>query len=113
ISVAPTVRDVDGLALSSRNRYLSAEERARALAIPRSLAAARAAAAAGERDAERLGSEASRAMEAAGLQVAYASVVDPDSFAPVPRLSDRPALLVAAAKAGTTRLLDNEWMIAP
>jgi pantoate--beta-alanine ligase len=113
IAISPTVRDADGLALSSRNRYLSQEDRARALAIPRALAAARAAAAAGEREAKRLEAEAERAMGAAGLEVAYAAVVDPESFAPVPRLLDRPALMVAVAKAGTTRLLDNEWMLAP
>ena len=52
-------------------------------------------------------------VEAEGLSVAYASVVDPDAFVPVARLGKVPALIVVAAKAGTTRLLDNEWMVAP
>jgi pantoate--beta-alanine ligase/2-amino-4-hydroxy-6-hydroxymethyldihydropteridine diphosphokinase len=108
--VCPTVRDADGLALSSRNRYLSPDERARALAIPRALEAARRRAASGESDAVALAREAFEALRAAGLEPDYAEVRDPATFRPVGRL-EAPALLVVAARAGSTRLLDNEWLV--
>ncbi|MCC7139635.1 MAG: pantoate--beta-alanine ligase [Planctomycetes bacterium] len=111
VVVAPTVRDVDGLALSSRNRYLSADERARALALPRALGAARAAAAAGERRVSALvGVAGSVLAQAPGVVPSYVDVVDPDAFAPLAELGEAPALMVATVKVGTTRLLDNEWM---
>jgi pantoate--beta-alanine ligase len=81
IRVVPTVRDPDGLALSSRNRYLSTDERTRALALPRALAT---------RDADR-------ARELlAGLDVDYVAVADFD-----------PPVLAAAIRVGSTRLIDN------
>jgi pantoate--beta-alanine ligase len=114
IVVGPTVRDLDGLALSSRNRYLSPEERGRAVAVPRALAAARDAAAAGERDGARLEGVARGVLEGEGrLEVGYAAVVDPDSFEHVRRVTDRPLLMVVAARCGLVRLLDNEWMVVP
>ena len=112
IVVAPTVRDVDGLALSSRNRYLAPDDRVRARAIPEALDAAVAAAALGERDATRLVALVRGRLEADPLRApAYVDVVDPDSFEPIPRLPDAPALLVTAVRVGTTRLLDNAWMM--
>ena len=103
----PIVRDEDGLALSSRNRYLSAEERAQALILPRTLDAIAQRIAAGERNAA--------ALLAAGLAflrqqpeavLDYLTIVDPDSLLPVPEAV--PGSLVAiAAKVGTTRLIDN------
>jgi pantoate--beta-alanine ligase len=115
IVVGPTLRDADGLALSSRNRYLSADDRARALAIPRALDAACAAAASGERSTAALVATARAELDAVGgVSVAYVDVVDPDRFTPVPSLSDRgdaPALMIMACTVGATRLLDNEWMV--
>ncbi|MFO0933258.1 MAG: pantoate--beta-alanine ligase [Planctomycetota bacterium] len=114
VVVAPTVRDVDGLALSSRNRYLSPDERARALAIPRALDAARARAASGERRRDALVAAAREVLDAAeGVATAYVEVVDPARFVPLASLGDAPALMVVAAKVGATRLLDNEWILAP
>jgi len=114
IVVAPTVRDVDGLALSSRNRYLTPDERARALAIPRALDAARACAAAGERRRDALVAAARAVLDAArDVAVAYVEVVDPARFVAVEEVGPGPALMVVAAKVGTTRLLDNEWIALP
>jgi pantoate--beta-alanine ligase len=83
IAVVPTVRDADGLALSSRNAHLRPEERARALALPRALAT---------RDPDT----ARAILEAAGLDVDYVAVVPFD-----------PPALAAAVRVGTTRLIDN------
>jgi pantoate--beta-alanine ligase len=96
-----TVRAADGLALSSRNAYLSPEERAHALGLPRGLFRAADAWRAGERDPERL----LAAARTAGLAYDYLALVDPGSFEPAPR--EGPALLVAAVRAGATRLIDN------
>ncbi len=100
----PTVREADGLALSSRNAYLSPQERARALSLSRALFAARARAAAGERDAAALVAGAHAALEVDRLD--YLELVDADSLAPVTRL-DRPAVMAVAAFIGRTRLIDN------
>jgi len=97
----PTVREADGLARSSRNAYLSAEERALACRLPRGLFRARDAHAAGEHDPGRL---AGLARDPA-LAYDYCACVDPDTFDP-PRPGG-PALLVAAVRVGTTRLIDN------
>jgi len=96
-----TVRDPDGLALSSRNARLSDDERARALGLPRGLFRARDAWAAGERDPERLVALA----RDPDLAYDYLAVVDEADFGP-PR-EGRPALVVAAARVGATRLIDN------
>ncbi len=118
IVVAPTVRDVDGLALSSRNRYLSPRDRAAAIALPRALRAASTAAACGVLDSESLLAEAKAILAAGACVTDYLEVVDPQTFAPLSNVrrngdfSSMPALLVAAVRVGTTRLLDNEW-IAP
>jgi pantoate--beta-alanine ligase len=102
----PIVRERDGLALSSRNAYLSPDERARALSLSRALYEARDAAAGGERDAERLRARARERIGAAGARVDYVEVVDPDSLAPVTRAAPGTVMLVAAF-VGTTRLIDN------
>jgi pantoate--beta-alanine ligase len=112
VVVCETVRDLDGLALSSRNRWLSADEREKARALPDALASARALAAGGERRASVLEAHVRGRLEAAGLVPDYVSLRDPDTFAPREALEGE-ALLVAAARAGTTRLLDNEWMTLP
>jgi pantoate--beta-alanine ligase len=105
----PTVRDVDGLALSSRNAYLSVEERKRALAIPRSLAAASAAFHAGVRRASSLIEPVREALREAGLEPDYAEIADPEALFPLDpaaAVGDR-ALIALAAFCGTTRLIDN------
>ncbi len=108
IESVPIVRDADGLATSSRNRYLSAADRAVALTLPRALRAGQARAAEGSADAVAV-LAAARAVLAAepALAVDYAAVVDPGTFGPVGPGQAGPALLVAAAKAGGTRLIDN------
>lgn len=107
LHVAPTVREADGLALSSRNVYLSASERTAALALPRALAAAHAAFAAGERRAEAL-LETGRSVLAAadGLELEYLTLVDPVTIQPVTEAA-ADAILAVAARVGRTRLIDN------
>jgi pantoate--beta-alanine ligase len=109
IAAAPIHRDPDGLATSSRNVYLSPWERAVALAIPRALAAAHAAAPAGPSAAL---AAAALLLEAAGaaeppLEVDYLTLADPVTFAEVGPEHAGPALLLAAARVGDTRLIDN------
>jgi pantoate--beta-alanine ligase len=105
----PTVRDADGLALSSRNAYLSAEERARALAIPRALSQALQCFSTGERRARELREPAKAMLEGAGLRVDYVTVADADELTPFDEGSvvGNRAVLAVAAFAGTTRLIDN------
>jgi pantoate--beta-alanine ligase len=106
IEALPTVRESDGLAMSSRNALLSPEERARALALPAALAAAGEAVAAGERSAERLLAAAREAMRPFGVEPEYMALVEPDTFEPVTTLSGE-ALLALAARIGEIRLIDN------
>ena len=102
----PTQRDDDGLALSSRNIYLDADERERAVALPRALGvAARAIAARGE-DAEDALAEAHASLVAAGFAVEYVTLVDAETLSPV-IAPGRPRRLLAAARMGATRLIDN------
>ena len=105
--VGPIVREEDGLAMSSRNAYLGAEDRAAAVALSRALGVARARAADGERDPERIAG-AAREVIAAEPRCAleYAAVVHPDTFEPLSRL-EGPALLCIAARVGPARLIDN------
>jgi len=102
----PTVREPDGLAMSSRNAYLSKSERARALAISQSLGAARERFVAGERDAGALVAVALAALKDRVDRIDYLEIRDADSLRPVERL-DRPAVLLAAVYVGATRLIDN------
>jgi pantoate--beta-alanine ligase len=106
IEALPTVREADGLAMSSRNALLGPDERRRALALPAALAAADEAAASGERSAERLIAAARDAMRPFGVEPEYVALVDPDSFEPIASV-DRLALLVLAARVGEVRLIDN------
>ena len=106
IEVLPTVRDADGLALSSRNVRLDSEERGRATALYRGLCAGRAALAAGEDDAAALTKLVEETLVRAGVAVEYVAVVDADTFAPLVRV-ERPALVVVAGWVGGTRLIDN------
>jgi pantoate--beta-alanine ligase len=103
----PTVRERDGLALSSRNRYLNPLERGRATALIRALRAARGLARRGERSAARIQGAGLRVLRAVpGLKVQYFSLADAHSLAPLKRL-DRPAVLATACVLGRTRLIDN------
>jgi pantoate--beta-alanine ligase len=104
-----TVRDADGLALSSRNAYLSPDERARARAVPRALARAAAAYAAGERRAGVLEGFARAQLEPVMSSIDYVTVADPATLVPVGgALSiSAPALLAIAVRFGKTRLIDN------
>jgi len=105
--VAPTVREADGVACSSRNRNLSSVEREAARALPRCLRAAEEVLRRGERRPERIVSAAAAVLAAeARLEPDYLALVDPERLEPVARL-DGPALLLVAARAGRTRLLDN------
>jgi len=107
IVACPIVRSVDGLALSSRNAYLTADERDRALALSRGLAAAADAADAGERTGSVLeGLVMAGLQEGAGVDPEYAELVSVDEVQPLPYL-DRPAFLAVAARVGATRLIDN------
>ena len=107
IVLSSIVREPDGLALSSRNAYLNAEERQAATVLFRSLNAARNAIEKGERDASELRAAMHRILDAERLaRVDYAEIVDADSFEPVTRLS-RTAYALLAVFIGKTRLIDN------
>ncbi len=106
IAGMPIVREPDGLALSSRNAYLSPAERARATSLSRALFDARDLVGAGERDAARLCAGARRLLGEAGVRVEYVEIVHPESLAPVREAAPGSRMLVAAF-AGATRLIDN------
>ena len=112
IEVRPTVREPDGLALSSRNAYLSAEERARAVALSRALRAAEALAAAGEREARELLAAARAVLDAAAVEPEYLALRSGADLSPVERI-DGGALLLVAARIGRTRLIDNTLLGVP
>jgi pantoate--beta-alanine ligase len=107
IVACSTVREPDGLALSSRNAYLSPEERHRASVLYQALEAGRAAWREGEKDPGTIEAATGRVLSAAGgIQVQYVALVDADSFEPVGEASAG-QVLALAAKVGTTRLIDN------
>ena len=103
LSICPTIREPDGLAMSSRNAYLSPEERTRAPAIYRAMVAG--AETLREEDFDAAEKKMWDLLVAEGLEPSYASVVDPATFGPPP--VDGPVLLVVAARLGSTRLIDN------
>ena len=113
IAAAPIHRDPDGLATSSRNVYLSEQERAVAVALPRALAVARAAASAGPKAALAAAAFLLDAANASDppLELDYLALVDPATFAEVGPDHAGPALLLVAARAGTTRLIDNTLLM--
>jgi pantoate--beta-alanine ligase len=98
----PTVREADGLAMSSRNRYLNTDERKRAAAFPAALSTA-----ARENDPGQIIAKATALVtEGTGSAPQYVEMVDAETLAPLAAL-DRPAVLAAAVKIGETRLIDN------
>jgi len=101
----PTQRDDDGLALSSRNIYLDADQRARAVALPRALGVAARAIGRGDDAGDTL-AEARVTLVAAGFEVDYVALADAETLAENPA-ADRPRRLLAAARMGATRLIDN------
>ena len=107
IVVLPTVREADGLALSSRNVLLGPEERRQAFVLSQALAGAQAAVKAGARDAERLRGEIEARIRRVPLAAAdYVAICDPDTLEPLTRISGRAVALVAV-RFGAVRLIDN------
>jgi pantoate--beta-alanine ligase len=106
VEVVPTVREPDGLAMSSRNVYLNEEERERALGLSRALEAADREVAAGRRDARSVLGAASRELEARGIDPEYLELRSADDLSPTDRVNGR-TLLAVAARVGRARLIDN------
>jgi pantoate--beta-alanine ligase len=112
IEVCPTVREPDGLALSSRNAWLSAAERARATALSHALATAQVLVAAGETDVETLLGAAGAELAEPQLKVDYFQIVNAETLEPLTSV-DGPALALVAAWVGQTRLIDNQMLTVP
>lgn len=112
IHVCPTVREPDGLALSSRNVYLSPEERRAALTLSGALRRAEQLVREGVRDADWIVEEMNSLLASQpGVRVEYAVVADADTLAPLHEI-ERRAVALLAAKVGTTRLIDNAILTA-
>ncbi len=108
----PILRDTDGLALSSRNQYLSPEERKNALVLNRSLKEAQTRVKEGMRDTETLAREIREKIEAVpNTKIDYIAIVDPETLRPMARIAGNTAILLAV-RFGATRLIDN-WIIRP
>ena len=107
VSVLPIVRESDGLAMSSRNRYLNPEERQAAAVLYRALSEARAAVEAGEKDGKKVHRLVEECIAGEKLvRIEYVAVVDPDTLELLERI-EGPALLAVAARVGAWRLIDN------
>lgn len=107
INICPIIREPDGLAMSSRNRYLSPEERVQALAISQSLDTARQLAEAGERSADKLRDTIRGGLEQAGIsRIDYVHVVHPETLVALDQIG-KAAIGLIAAHVGKTRLIDN------
>jgi pantoate--beta-alanine ligase len=107
IVVVPTVREPDGLAMSSRNVYLDRAERERAAALHRALAAAERAAASGARSTDEALAAAREELAAAGIEPEYLEARDAESLEPATTFNGRPVLVAVAARLGSARLIDN------
>lgn len=103
----PTVREADGLAMSSRNRYLTPGQRAAAAALPRAMQAAAGAIKGGTGVAEALGTLEAELLAAGFASIDYATLADAASLAPLEALGEAQARLLVAARIGGTRLIDN------
>jgi len=107
IAVMPTVREADGLALSSRNAYLRDDERERATALSRALRAAERAVDDGETSAAGALAAARAELEAAGIEPEYLEARDAETLAETQNFNGRPVLIAVAARVGAARLIDN------
>jgi pantoate--beta-alanine ligase len=113
IHVCPTVRDPDGLAMSSRNAYLSTEERRRALVLSKSLRLAEELAGGGERNADTIRARMLREIEnVGGIDIQYIAFVADGTITPVSMI-EGPTTIALAAKVGNTRLIDNTLIGTP
>ena len=106
IIVSPIIREADGLAKSSRNKYLSPDDRKRALSLSKALFAIEAAVKNGSRETAPLIENAIRDITAAGGEVDYVEAVDAETLVPASSIA-KPVLFAAAVRFGTTRLIDN------
>ncbi len=107
VVVLPTVREADGLAMSSRNSYLNAEERRKATVLYRAIQAGEELIRSGVHEPEKVKQKMrAELLKAAGIQIDYAEVADPETLAPAESLRG-PVVLLVAARLGTTRLIDN------
>lgn len=111
VIAAPIARDLDGLALSSRNRYLSPEQRVVALALPEVLSATQKRVAAGHRRVDELKSWAVKAIEGGGVRLDYFEIVDTESLEGKTMVDER-SIAVVAGHVSTTRLIDNQRLKA-
>ena len=109
VEIVPTVRERDGLAMSSRNRYLNPEQRTAAPALYHTLLAMRAALERGAAKRQAIAGSAGALNSVAAVD--YLDVVDADTFAPLDHLR-APAFIIGAARFGSTRLIDNLWVTA-
>ena len=107
IEVLPTIREEDGLALSSRIAYLSEEERERAAALSRALRAAEAAAERGEHSVDALVEAVRAELRNSGIEPEYVEARDAENLTPLADLNGRPLLVAVAARVGKARLIDN------
>ena len=112
VEVLPTIREEDGLALSSRNAYLGPEDRERAAAISRALRAAERAAREGETSTDALLEAARDELRNAGIEPEYLEARSAEDLSPIAELNGRPVLVAVAARIGRARLIDNV-VIAP
>ena len=111
IVIGPTVREADGLAMSSRNVYLDPDQRRAATVLYRALQAARRELEAGERDGAALVAAMERVLAGEPLaRPEYAAVVSADTLEPLDRVTAGEVLLILAARVGDTRLIDNFWL---
>lgn len=109
VIVCPTVREPDGLAMSSRNVYLSAEERQRALSLSRALTLAKQLVAGGERNVATILQRMRDVLTAADAEIDYVAICSDRTLAPLERI-EGPAVALIAARIGKTRLIDNELL---
>ncbi|MBE0558352.1 MAG: pantoate--beta-alanine ligase, partial [Proteobacteria bacterium] len=108
VLVEPTVREPDGLAMSSRNRYLSPDERSRASFLSRALKVAERSLQAGERSAENLRRALAIEIEKASpTEIDYIAVLNPETFEPEDPIGSASVLVALAVRFGPTRLIDN------
>ena len=110
IEVSPTIRDPDGLALSSRNALLSPSDRERATALHRALQRVRQSVLAGQHDPDAARAAGLAELSAAGIEPDYLELVDADTLAPVHEI-DGKVLALVAAQVGPARLIDNDLIL--